>query len=70
MFLFTNYKHVHFFQFNNEAATNGVIIFFKLRPEPVTASNLHSNVLISSMPDPVNGLYHLLQKVNMIGSYF
>ncbi|CAK8696967.1 unnamed protein product [Clavelina lepadiformis] len=40
-----------------------VLVFFKHKPEAITLDNLHTNVLISSMPDMVNGLYHSMQKV-------
>uniref|UniRef100_T1IHY1 Cytoplasmic dynein 2 heavy chain 1 n=1 Tax=Strigamia maritima TaxID=126957 RepID=T1IHY1_STRMM len=41
-----------------------VLVFFKIKPDVITPSNLHSNVIISSMLDsPINSLYQSLQKV-------
>ncbi|XP_037092634.1 cytoplasmic dynein 2 heavy chain 1-like [Pollicipes pollicipes] len=41
-----------------------VIVFFKVKPEPITPDNLHTNVFISSMLDsPISALFYSLQKV-------
>ena len=41
-----------------------VLVFFKIRPEPITPDNLHTNVFMSSMLDsPISALFYTLQKV-------
>uniref|UniRef100_H3AMW9 Uncharacterized protein n=1 Tax=Latimeria chalumnae TaxID=7897 RepID=H3AMW9_LATCH len=41
-----------------------VLIFFKLRPDAITAENLHSNILVSSMLDsPISTLYQAVRQV-------
>nr|CAB3240314.1 cytoplasmic dynein 2 heavy chain 1-like [Phallusia mammillata] len=57
-------KNIHVSNaFAADASTDSALIFFKLRPEAITLQNLHTNVLMTTMPDPVNGLYHMVQKV-------
>nr|XP_026693271.1 cytoplasmic dynein 2 heavy chain 1-like [Ciona intestinalis] len=48
---------------SGDTAKKNVLVFFKPKPETITLQNLHTNILISSMPDAVNGLYHSVQKV-------
>ncbi|XP_066286377.1 cytoplasmic dynein 2 heavy chain 1-like isoform X1 [Branchiostoma lanceolatum] len=55
--------------FNNKVEQSGeksqkTLVFVKLKPDPITPDNLHSNVFVSSMLDsPVMALYHSLHKV-------
>ena len=40
------------------------LIFFKIKPDTVTADNIHTNVLVSSMfKSPASTLYHAIKKV-------
>lgn len=55
-------------QLYNELQSNSpdeqCIVFFKIKPEVVTADNIHNNVLVSSMfNSPVSTLYHAIKKI-------
>ncbi|KAL3878520.1 hypothetical protein ACJMK2_030860 [Sinanodonta woodiana] len=54
--------------FSNKVETGDtkdrVIVFFKIRPEPITPDNILANIIVSSMLDsPIHTLYHVIQKV-------
>ncbi|XP_057314672.1 cytoplasmic dynein 2 heavy chain 1-like isoform X2 [Hydractinia symbiolongicarpus] len=55
-------------QLYNELQSNSpdeqCIVFFKIKPEVVTADNIHNNVLVSSMfNSPISTLYHAIKKI-------
>ena len=58
------------FNFHMDNATNvgkandNVLVMFKSKPEIITPTNLHTNILVNSMlQSPVSSLYHSLHKI-------
>lgn len=47
----------------NDKNVHNILVFFKSKPEPITADNVRSTIMMSSMSDPINGFYQSLQKV-------
>ena len=48
----------------SSAASDKLLLFFKLKPAVITLNNLHKNVFVSSMLDsPIDTFYHSLQKI-------
>ena len=47
----------------NNGSVGQQVVFFKLKETEITDENFHTTVCVTSMPDPLNGLYHSVKKV-------
>ncbi|XP_039269307.2 cytoplasmic dynein 2 heavy chain 1-like [Styela clava] len=48
---------------NGDSKQQNLLVFYKSRPEPITDDNIRTNIMMSTMSDPVNGFYQSLQRV-------